>query len=143
MPRTGSTDHAPVQLDERELEWKFVRAPGPGGQHVNKTSSAVQLRFDLRANQSLAPEVKQRLRALAGHRLNADGSVLIISRTARSQEQNRRVAREKLLTLIEAALEPPRVRKPTKVSRAVKARRARDKQLQAQRKKSRASAAWD
>ena len=102
-----------IALDERELEEHFVRASGPGGQNVNKVSTAVELRFDVRAS-SLPPDVKERLLALAGRRATADGVLTIDSREHRTQSQNRDAARARLVALVQLAAKRPKARKPTK-----------------------------
>src|SRR6266480_4109982 len=114
-------------LDEREIEESFVRASGPGGQNVNKVSSAVQLRFDLSRSRSLPEEVRQRLARLAGHRLTRDGVIVIIAQRYRTQERNRRDARDRLIALIRRAATPPVPRRPTKPSAAAKERRLQAK----------------
>jgi ribosome-associated protein len=132
-----------ISIADDELEWKFIRASGPGGQNVNKVSSAVQLRFLLPRNTTLPPAVRQRLRGLAGQRLNDDGSILIASRGERSQEQNRREALAKLEALIRAALLAPKVRHKTKPTRASKERRIDSKKRRGSAKKERRGAAWE
>lgn len=113
-----------IQLDEREIEESFVRSSGPGGQHVNKTSSAVQLRFDVRNSPSLPDAVRARMEKLAGHRLTLDGVVIITAEGFRSQARNRADALERLLEMIrEAAKPPPPKRRPTKPSLGAKTRR--------------------
>ena len=107
-----------IEIPDEELEWKFIRASGPGGQNVNKVSSAVQLRFLLPRNTSLTGAVRGRLRRLAGQRLTDDGSILIAARSERSQEQNRRAALERLAGLIREALVEPKIRKKTRPTRA-------------------------
>ena len=123
-------------IDENEIEERAMRASGPGGQHVNKTESAVQLRFDLNANQTLPAEVKARLRRLAGSRLTKEGEILIRSENHRSRERNREAARERLRALIERATHKPKPRKKTRPSlssirknKAAKAKRSETKSL--------------
>ena len=111
-----------IAIDERELEERFVRASGPGGQNVNKVSTAVELRFDVNAS-SLPPDVKQRLAALAGSRLTADGILLIDSREHRTQGQNREAARARLVALLQHASRRPKTRRPTKPKKAAKEQR--------------------
>jgi len=112
-----------LSIPEEELEWKFIRASGPGGQNVNKVSSAVQLRFLLQHNRTLPPAVRARLVRLAGHRIGEDGSLLISARRERSQEQNRRAARERLTALLRAALVEPKLRRKTRPTAASRQRR--------------------
>ena len=113
---------AAIALDERELEEHFVRASGPGGQNVNKVSTAVELRFDVRAS-SLPPDVKERLLALAGRRATADGVLLIDSREHRTQSQNREAARARLVALVQLAAKRPKARKPTKPKKGAREQR--------------------
>jgi ribosome-associated protein len=133
MPLAVSTA---LIIPDSDLSLAFVRAAGPGGQNVNKVASAVQLRFDLAGSAALDERVKQRLRALAGRRLTADGAILIIARNHRTQERNRAEALERLAHLVQQALVEPRQRRatrPTRASReqrlAGKARRSRNKLL--------------
>ena len=117
-----------IALDERELEEHFIRASGPGGQNVNKLSTAVQLRFDVRRSPSLPDDVRHRLMRLAGKRLTQDGVLVITAQSHRTQLQNREDAREKLLVLIRAAAERPVPRRPTRPSAGSKRRRLESKQ---------------
>jgi ribosome-associated protein len=111
-----------LNLDEREIEERFVRASGPGGQNVNKVATAVEVRFDVRAS-SLPADVKTRLLALAGKRVTADGVLLIDSREHRTQLQNREAARARLVALLQRAARPPKARRPTKPGAAARERR--------------------
>jgi ribosome-associated protein len=112
-----------VEIPDSDLSVAFTRSAGPGGQNVNKVASAVQLRFALAANTTLRADVKSRLRALAGHRVTDDGELLIIARESRSQEQNRRLAEERLAELIRRALVPPKKRVATRPTRSSRERR--------------------
>jgi ribosome-associated protein len=116
-----------LTLDPGEIEETFVRAAGPGGQHVNTTSTAVQLRFDVRHSPSLPDDVRQRLERLAGRRLTRDGVLVLVAQGERSQKRNREEALARLVALVRAAARPPTKRKPTKPTKASKRRRLDDK----------------
>jgi ribosome-associated protein len=116
-----------ISLDESELSESFVRSSGPGGQNVNKVSSAVQLRFDVRSSPSLPNDVAVRLMRLAGKRLTKDGIIVIIAQSHRAQERNRADARERLFDLIRQAAVRPVPRRATKVPKAQKRKRIEGK----------------
>jgi ribosome-associated protein len=116
-----------ISIDEAELSESFVRSSGPGGQNVNKVSSAVQLRFDVRHSQSLPNDVAVRLMRLAGKRLTKEGVIVIIAQSHRAQERNRADARERLFELIRQAAVKPVPRRATKVPKAQKRKRIEGK----------------
>ncbi len=118
---------AKIAIDEREIEEQFVRASGPGGQNVNKLSTAVQLRFDVRHSQSLPPDVRARLERLAGARLTRDGVLVIVAQRHRTQARNRDDALERLVALIRQAAVAPLKRRPTKPTKASRERRIESK----------------
>jgi len=120
-----------LAIDQDEIEERFVRASGPGGQHVNKTSTAVELRFDIRNSPSLPDDIKLRLERLAGSRLTQDGVIVLFAQAARSQEFNRRAARARLLALIARAAEKPKPRKATRPTYASTLRRREAKSRRA------------
>ncbi|MFC3076727.1 alternative ribosome rescue aminoacyl-tRNA hydrolase ArfB [Phenylobacterium terrae] len=116
-----------IALEDDELVEKAVRASGPGGQHVNKTSTAVELRFDVRGSPSLPEDVKARLTSLAGSRMTQDGVLVLFAQNARSQELNRQDARERLIELIRKAAVRPKRRRRTKPTYASKMERLKSK----------------
>ena len=130
-------------IPDTDLSFAFIRASGPGGQNVNKVSSAVQLRFDMAGTTVLSDAVKNRLRALAGRRLTDDGAILITARNQRSQDHNRREALERLAELIRTALIVPKTRKATKPTRASRERRLEGKTRTQQTKRARHKVRWD
>ncbi len=118
-----------LSIPLNELQFEFIRASGPGGQNVNKVSSAVQLRFDIQNSDSLPEEIKARLVRLAGKRLTKDGVLVLEARRYRTQEQNRQAALDRLVALIQQALPQPEERRPTRPSMAERQKRlARKKQ---------------
>ena len=124
-----------ISIDEREVNESFVRASGPGGQNVNKLSTAVQLRFDVRHSPSLPRDVAARLEKLAGTRLTREGVLVIIAQRHRTQARNRDDALDRLVELIRRAAIPPLPRRPTKPTRASRERRIEGKKLRGDVKK--------
>jgi ribosome-associated protein len=116
-----------ISIDESELTEDFVRSSGPGGQNVNKLSTAVQLRFDVRRSPSLPNDVAVRLMRLAGSRLTKDGVLVITAQSHRTQEANRREVRDRLVALIRQATVAPRKRRPTKPTKASREKRLESK----------------
>jgi len=126
-----------IYINESEVKESFIRSSGPGGQHVNKVATAVQLRFNAKYSGNISAKVYKRLRAIAGSKLTEDGNLIIVSREHRSQSQNRRVALEKFISLLQQAAKKQKHRTPTRPSQASVEKRLRNKRLQSEKKKSR------
>jgi len=126
-----------ITLDENEIQLDFIRASGPGGQNVNKVSSAIHLRFDIPASSALTDEMKARLLAVRDHRISAEGIINIKAQRSRSREKNRLDALNRLAALLEKSLVEPKARKRTKPSKKAKEKRLADKSHRAKIKQTR------
>lgn len=137
------TAPTPLTIPDSELEERFVRSSGPGGQNVNKVASAVELRFDVRASASLPDAVRERLLARRDRRMTDEGVLVIQAQRFRTQERNREDARERLQALIEACRVAPKKRIATKPTKGSQERRLGSKRERAQVKRERASRRWE
>jgi len=132
-----------IHINPSEIEEQFIRAAGPGGQKVNKTESAVQLRFNARFSRALSNAQFLRLKALVGRRMTDEGILIITARQFRTQELNRRDGMDRLIELIREAAQPPKYRRPTKPTKGAKKRRLEGKRRQGTIKKTRGSVSRD
>jgi len=137
------SDRPPLLIPDQELEERFVRSSGPGGQNVNKVASAVELRFDVRASATLPEAVRERLLARRDRRMTAEGVLVIQAQRFRTQERNRDDARKRLHALVEACRDAPKKRVATRPTKGSVERRLGSKRERAQVKRERASRRWE
>lgn len=137
------SERPPLLIPDSELEERFVRSSGPGGQNVNKVATAVELRFDVRASTALPEEVRERVLARRDRRMTAEGVLVIQAQRFRTQERNREDARQRLQALIEACRDAPKKRVATRPTRGSVERRLGSKRERAQIKRERTSRRWE
>jgi ribosome-associated protein len=126
-----------IVISDAEIEVRASRSGGPGGQHVNTSSTKIEVRWNLDATEALSDEEKARVRAKLGERIDADGTIRVVSSESRSQTRNREIATARLVELIRAALVVPKKRRPTRPSKASKEKRLREKKIRSEHKKRR------
>ena len=131
-----------VRVDPDELHFSATRAGGPGGQHVNRSATRIELVWSVAESRSLAPDVRDLLRERLSHRLDATGTIRIVAADTRSQYRNRRIALDRLKALVREALDIPRPRKATRPTRASIERRLAEKQHRSERKRDRRDPEW-
>ena len=126
-----------IEIPAAEVEVRASRSGGPGGQHVNTSSTKVEVRWNLDTTQALSDEEKARVRAKLGDRVDADGTIRVVSSESRSQTRNREIATARLVEIIRGALVVPKKRRPTRPSKASKEKRLREKKIRSEHKKRR------
>jgi len=132
-----------ISIDENDIETRFIRSPGPGGQHVNKVATGVQLRFQVKDNPHLPRAVQRRLERLAGHRMTREGVLMISAHNHRSQARNREAAEQRLVSLLRAATVKPKRRIKTRPTAASRERRLRRKRARSETKTHRRAVSMD